>query len=49
MRKSKCYEDLQFTNKEVILTGTKYIKTVIICPHIRFIESRMQSPEGILR
>ena len=48
MRKSKCYEDLQFTNKGVILTGTDYIKTVVICSLIRFIESQMQSPEGVL-
>ena len=42
------YEDLQFRNKEVILTGTDYIKTVVICPLIRFIECLMQSPEGVL-
>ena len=42
------YDDLQFTNKEVILTGTDYIKTVVICPLIRFIECQMQSPEGVL-
>ena len=42
------YDDLQFTNKEVILTGTDYIKTVVICPLIRFIECQMQWPEGVL-
>ena len=42
------YDDLQFRNREVILTGTDYIKTVVICPLIRFIECLMQSPEGVL-